>query len=54
MIASEKSNQNLSDYNQFIIKKKDLKLIKNRFITAKKLKLRSIYGYAHSLFGQDL
>ena len=35
MIASEKSHQNLSDYNQFLFKK-DLKLTKNRFFLVKK------------------
>ena len=36
MIASEKSHSNLSDYNELLLKKKDLKLIKNRYSLAKK------------------
>ena len=43
MIVSEKSHQNLSDCNQFILRKNDLKFIKkNRFFLAKKSEIQVI------------
>ena len=55
MIASEKSHQNLSDYIQFLLKIKDLNLIKEGIISTEKMRNSGnyVYDYAHSLFGKD-
>ena len=48
-----KINQNLSDYNQFLLKK-GLKLIQNHFSSEKMGNSgNSIYDYAHSFFGGE-
>ena len=50
MIVSEKSHKNLSDYIQFLFKKKFI-LIKKQIISSEKI--RYMYDYAHSFFGKD-
>ena len=55
MITSEKSHQNLSDYNQFLFKK-ILKVINGKqiFSSGKMRNLGNcIHDYAHSFFGED-
>ena len=53
MIASEKSHQNLSDYNQF--KKKRYEVDKKQIFTSeKKGEIQvCIYDYAHLFYGKD-
>ena len=52
MIASEKSHQNLSDYNQV---KNYFKLTKNRYLIVKKIRNSGnyLYAYAHSFYGKN-
>ena len=47
MIASEKSHQNLTDYNQFLLKKR---FEVNKKNSSEKIKIQII---AHSFFGDD-
>ena len=53
--SAEKSHQTLSDYNQFLYKKKDLKLIKNRVLFNEKMRNSGncIYDYAYPFFGEN-
>ena len=54
MIASEKTHQNLSDYNQFLLKKK-FQFIKKRIISSENMRNlgNNNYDYfAHSFFGK--
>ena len=55
MIASEKSHQNLSDYNQFLFKKR-FEVNKVWIFSSEKMKNSGncIYEYAHSFFGEDI
>ena len=54
MIASEKSHQNLSDYNQFLFKKR-FEVNKKQIFSSEKMRNSGncIYDYAHSFFGED-
>ena len=54
MIASEKSHQNLSDYNQFLFKKR-FEVIKKQIFSGEKMRNsgKCIYDYAHSFFLVD-
>ena len=54
MIVSEKPNQNLSDYIQFLFNKY-FDLIKKGLFLVKKIRNSGnyIYDYAHSFFGMD-
>ena len=54
MIASEKSHQNLSDYNQFLFLKRFEVHEKLIFFSEKMRNLGNcIYVYDHSFFGED-
>ena len=63
MIASEKSHQNISDYNQFLFKirfevenlKKKCEVNKHQIFSSEKMRNSGncIYHYAHSFFGED-
>ena len=54
MIVTEKSYQNLSDYNQCLIKKR-FEANKTQILSSEKMRNlgNCIYDYAHSLFGED-
>ena len=54
MILSEKTHQNLSEYSQFLFKKK-LNLVKKDIISSEKIRNSGNYNYdyAHSFFGKD-
>ena len=54
MIVSEKSHQNLSDYIQFLFKKR-YDLMKKGIISTEKMRNSGnyIYDYAHSFFEKD-
>ena len=54
MIASEKSHQNLSDYNQFLFKNR-FEANKKQIISSKKMinSGNCVYNYAHLFFGYD-
>ena len=54
MIASEKSHQNISDYNQFLFKKR-FEVNKNRFFSSEKMRNSGncIYDYDHSISGDE-
>ena len=55
MIASEKSHLNLSDYNQFLLKKRFEDDKKQIFSNEKMRNSGNCIGdYAHSFFGEDL
>ena len=56
MIPSEKSRQNLSDYNQLLFKKRfEINIKKKQIVSSEKMRNsgNSIYDYAHSFFGED-
>ena len=55
MIASEKSHQNLSDYNQFLFKKIFEVHKKKQIFSSEKIRNSDncINGYAHSFFEED-
>ena len=55
MIESDKSHQNLSDYNQFLSKKRLEVNKKTDFFSSEKNRYsgNSIYVYAHQFFGED-
>ena len=52
MIASEKSHQNLSDYNQLL---KKIEVYQKQIISSEKMRNSDncIYDYAQSFFGKD-
>ena len=52
MIASEKSHQNLSDYNQFSLKK--IEVNQNQNFSSEKMRNlgNCIYDYTHSFIGE--
>ena len=54
MIVSKKSNQNLSDHFQFLLKKKINSILKG-IISREKMRNSGdyIYEYANSFFGKD-
>ena len=54
MFASEKSHQNLSDYNQFLFKNR-FKANNKQIISSKKMRNSGncVYNYAHLFFGDD-
>ena len=54
IFASEKPHQNLSDYNQLLIKT-NFRLIKKQIFSSEKLRNSGncIYDYAHSFYGED-
>ena len=55
MIATEISHQNISEYIQFLLNKKDLNLIKTGITTSEKIINSGNYNYdyVHSFFGKD-
>ena len=54
MIISKKLHPNLSDYNQFVLKKR-FEENKKQIFSYEKLRnlVNCIYDYAHSFFGED-
>ena len=54
MIKSEKSHQNLSDCNQFLLKKR-FEVDKKQKFSSEKMKISGncIHDYAHSFFVED-
>ena len=54
MTASGKSHKYLSDYNQFVFKKR-FEFNKKQIISSEKIKNSGncIYDYVHSFFGED-
>ena len=53
-MASEKSHQHLSDYNQFLFEKIFEVNIKQNLSSEKdRISSNCIYDYAHSFFGED-
>ena len=53
MIASEKSHQNLPDYNQFLLKK--IELDQQQIFSSEKIRNSAycIYNYSRSFFRED-
>ena len=55
MIASEKSHQNLSDYNQVLLKQRKKKNKKQIFSSEKMRNSDNCsYDYVHSFFGENV
>ena len=54
MIASEKPHQNLSDYNQFLFKKR-FEVNKKKIFSIENMRNSGncTYNYAHAYFGED-
>ena len=54
MIPLEKSHQNLSDYNQFLFKKR-FEVNEKQIFSSEEMRNSGncIYDYAHSFFGED-
>ena len=48
---SEKSHQNLSDYNQLLVKKR-FEVNKKHIFSSEKIRNSGIYDYAHAFFGE--
>ena len=55
MIAMEKSHQNSSDYNQFLLQKSFEASKKKQIFSCEKMRNsgKYIYDYAHSYIGED-